>query len=66
MPRVLGQTLRQARASIVKHLCSIGRVSHAPSRQRLRGRVIIERPNSGLILRKGSPIKLTIGLGPRR
>ena len=50
VPRVLGQTLRQARASIVKHLCSIGRVSHVPSRQRLKGRVIIERPNSGLLL----------------
>jgi hypothetical protein len=66
VPRVIGRTLRQARAAISKNLCSMGRVSHRRSGKQLKGHVIRQHPSPGSLLRQGARVNLTISLGPRR
>jgi hypothetical protein len=65
VPRVIGQTLRQARATIARHACSIGKISHRYSRKRLKNHVLAQHPHPGSLLRKHARINLTIGLGRR-
>ena len=65
VPRVIGRTPRHARRAIKRHLCSVGRVSHAHSPNRLRGRVIGQHPRAGRLRRAHARVNLTIGLGRR-
>jgi hypothetical protein len=65
VPRVIGQSLRRARAMILRNLCVIGKIAHRPSRERLKGRVIGVRPRPGSLLPGQAPVNLTIGLGRR-
>jgi hypothetical protein len=66
VPRVIGRTLRQARAALAKHGCSLGKISHRSSRRRLKGHVVAQRPRPGSLLVAQSRIHLTIGRGHRR
>jgi hypothetical protein len=63
VPQVTGRTLRKARVAVVRHLCSVGQVSRARSRKRLRGHVIAQSPHAGLLLPEHSRVNLTVGRG---
>lgn len=63
VPRLTGRTPSQARAALAKRLCSVGTISRRPSRQRLKGRVIAQRPHAGSLLRKHARVNFTLGLG---
>jgi len=65
VPRVIGRTPTQARTTIIRHLCSVGRVSYSHSRDRLRGRVIAQHPHAGKLLRLHASVSFTIGVGHR-
>jgi hypothetical protein len=66
VPRVLGHRLAQARRAIVRAGCSIGAISRKTSSKRQEGHVISQRPSPGVILRKGAPVRLSVGNGPSR
>jgi hypothetical protein len=63
VPRLIGRTPKQARRAIVEHLCSVGRVSHGRSPDRLRGRVIHQHPRAGRRLREHARVRFRVGLG---
>lgn len=65
IPQVIGQSLRRARAMILRNLCVIGKITHRPSPERLKGRVLGVRPRPGALLRRQARVNLTIGLGRR-
>lgn len=65
VPRVIGRTPTQARTTIIKHLCSVGRVSYSHSGDRRRGRVIAQHPHAGKLLRLHASVSFTIGVGHR-
>lgn len=61
VPRLVGRTLKRARAAIVRNGCSVGKVSHRSSRKRLRGHVIAQHPHPGSLLREHASVTLTLG-----
>jgi beta-lactam-binding protein with PASTA domain len=61
VPRVIGATLKKAKALIRNTDCTLGRVRSARSRRSLRGRVVAQNPSAGRIRREGFPIKLVLG-----
>ena len=63
VPRLIGRKPKQARRAIKKHLCSVGRVSHGRSRDRLKGRVIAQHPRAGKRLRPQTRVTFRVGLG---
>jgi hypothetical protein len=65
VPRVIGRTLRKARAALAKHGCSLGKISHRSSRRRLKGHVVAQRPQPGSLVAAQSGVHLTIGRGHR-
>src|SRR5437764_3582361 len=65
VPQVIGQSLRRARAMVLRNLCVVGKIAHRPSRERLKDRVIGVRPRPGSLLPRQAPVNLTIGLGRR-
>jgi hypothetical protein len=66
VPRVLGRTLRRARAAIANNGCSVGKVSHRTSRKRLKGHVLAQHPHSGSVVPERARVNLTVGRGHRR
>jgi hypothetical protein len=62
VPRLVGLTLRRARARVRSANCTLGRVRHARS-SRPRGRVISQRPAPGRVLRDGKRINLVLSRG---
>jgi hypothetical protein len=63
VPRLIGRKPEQARRVIRKHLCSVGRISHGRSRNRLKGRVIAQHPRAGKRLRPHARVRFRVGLG---
>jgi hypothetical protein len=61
VPRVTGRRLAKAKRAIVAAGCSVGAISRKPSTQRLKGRVVAQKPRSGRILRKGARVRLWVG-----
>lgn len=66
VPRLVGRTLRRARAAIASSGCSVGEVSHRTSRKRLTGHVLAQRPRSGAVLPERTRVNVTVGRGRRR
>lgn len=66
VPRVIGRTLRQARTTIAASGCSVGKVSHRLSRDRLKGHVLRQRPRAGSLAAQNARVNLTLGRGRRR
>ena len=62
VPRLVGLTLRRARARVRSANCTLGQVRHARS-NRPRGRVISQRPAPGRVLRDGRRINLVLSRG---
>gem|GEM_PF-1570581 len=61
VPTLVGRTLRQARAAIVKGLCSVGKISRRSSGRRLTGRVLSQHPHPGSLARAHARIDLVVG-----
>jgi beta-lactam-binding protein with PASTA domain len=59
VPRVIGMTLRRAKARIRARHCSVGRIRRTRSRR--VGRVIAQTPRPGAIKRRGFPVRLVVG-----
>jgi hypothetical protein len=66
VPKLVGLTLKKARAKLRKVHCRLGKVTRAFSRRKSKGRVLRQKPKAGKTLLAGSKVKLTIGKGPRR
>jgi hypothetical protein len=65
VPRVVGQTLRQARKAIARSFCSVGSVGHQASGRRLKGHVIRQHPRPGSLLREHARVDVTVGRASR-
>lgn len=65
VPRVIGRTLRKARAAVARSLCSVGTTSRRHARKRLEGHVIAQRPHAGSLLPAHARVNLTIGVRGR-
>ena len=59
VPRVIGLSLRRAKAKIRRANCSVGRIRRTQSRR--VGRVIAQNPRAGKIKAAGFPVKLVVG-----
>ena len=66
MPGVVGLTLRQAKARIVKAHCRLGLVTKKASTVRKKGKVLAQKPRPGTRLKNGAKVNVTIGKGPRK
>lgn len=65
VPRVVGKTLRAARASLTRSRCRLGKVQRVRS-SRKRGVIVGQRPRPGTRLRVGSRVNLRVSSGRRR
>jgi beta-lactam-binding protein with PASTA domain len=66
VPNVRGQTLAKASTRIRKAHCGVGRITRLVSSRKKRGRVLVEKPKPGAMLRGGAKIRLIVGRGPRK
>jgi hypothetical protein len=66
VPKVVGRTLKKARARIVKAHCKVGKVRKRFSSLKKKGRVLSQRPKPGKRLKNGTKVNLTVGKGPKR
>ena len=64
VPRVVGKTLRRARARIRARGCAVGRIRRVRSR-RPRGRVIGQKPRPGSHRPRGTRVQLVLSRGRR-
>jgi hypothetical protein len=64
VPRVIGLTLRRAKAKIRAKHCSVGRIRRTHSSR--VGRVIAQNPRPGKIKPRGFPVKLVVGRRSQR
>jgi PASTA domain len=63
VPHVIGNVVRTARRRIVRAHCRVGKIIRKTSPQRLRGRVLSQRPRPGRKVRSGARVNLTVGAG---
>lgn len=63
VPKVKGKTVAAATRAIRSHDCSLGRVTHKPSRTVRKGHVIAQRPRPGSRLRHGAKVDLVVSKG---
>jgi uncharacterized repeat protein (TIGR01451 family) len=63
VPKVIGLTLRKAKAKIKKAHCGVGKVTQKPSPARKKGKVLGQKPRPGRKLRPGARVNLTVGKG---
>ena len=60
VPRLLGKTLKAARANLKTALCSLGRVTRSRAGPARRGRVIAQSPPAGSHRRRGAKITVVL------
>lgn len=65
VPRVVGKTLRAARASLTRSHCRLGKVRRARS-ARKAGVIFAQTPRPGTRLRAGGKVNVRVSLGRRR
>lgn len=65
VPRVVGKSLRAARAALARARCRIGKVRRMYSRRATRGRVVSETPRAGTRMLRGSKVNLVLSRGRR-
>jgi hypothetical protein len=66
VPRVVGLTLKRARAAIKKRHCRTGKVRRAFSSRLRTGRILAQRPKAGKRLANGARVNLVVSRGRRR
>jgi D-glucuronyl C5-epimerase C-terminus/PASTA domain len=68
VPHVVGRRLAKAKRAIVRAGCSVGTIARKTSSERLKGRVLTQKPRArpDRDLRKGARVRLWVGSGPRQ
>jgi surface antigen len=66
VPRVIGLSLRRARAALARAHCALGRPRHAYSARIAKGDVLAQRPAPGVRWKAGSFVRVTLSLGPAK
>jgi hypothetical protein len=65
VPKLVGLTLKKARAKLAKARCRLGKVTRKASSLKKKGRVLSQRPKPGKSLKSGSKVNVTVGRGRR-
>ena len=65
VPRLMGKTVRAARASLARARCRLGKVRRVRS-ARKRGVIVGQSPKAGTRLRAGGKVSVRVSLGRRR
>jgi hypothetical protein len=63
VPKVVGKTLKKARARIKKAHCRVGKITKKASTKKKKGRVLKQKPKPGKILKPNAKVNLTVGKG---
>jgi hypothetical protein len=63
VPKVVGKTLKKARARIKKAHCRVGKITKKASTKKKKGRVLKQKPKPGKILKPNAKVNLTDGKG---
>jgi beta-lactam-binding protein with PASTA domain len=63
VPKLVGLTLKKARARIVRAHCTVGKVRRKASAKRKQGKVLAQKPRPGRRLAPGAKVSLTVGKG---
>jgi hypothetical protein len=66
VPKVVGKTLRIARANLKSRHCRVGKVSYVKSTKRQKGRVVRQKPRTDTQLGINAKVSLWVGRGPKR
>jgi hypothetical protein len=66
VPKVVGLTLRKARAKLLKGHCRLGKVTRKLSTSKKKGKVIAQKPKGGKTLPLNAKVSVIVGKGPRR
>ena len=64
VPKVIGKTLKKARAAITKAHCKVGKIARKASSVKKKGKVIGQAPKAGKRLKNGAKVNLVVGKGP--
>jgi uncharacterized repeat protein (TIGR01451 family) len=63
VPKLLGLTLKKAKARIKRAHCTVGKVTRKSSSARKKGKVIAQKPKPGRRLAPGAKVNVTVGKG---
>jgi PASTA domain/Divergent InlB B-repeat domain len=63
VPKVLGLTLKKAKARIRRAHCTVGKVTKKASFKRRKGKVLAQKPKPGKRLAPGARVNVTVGRG---
>jgi len=66
VPNVIHKTLARAKASLRSHHCKSGKITRRASSNRLKNRVLAQRPHAGRRLANGARVNLVVGKGRHR
>jgi hypothetical protein len=65
VPKLVGLTLRKAKAKIKKYHCRVGKLTRKASSARKKGKVLAQKPKPGRKLAPGAKVNVTVGKGPK-
>jgi hypothetical protein len=63
VPKVVGKTLKKARARIKKAHCRVGKITRRASTLKKKGLVLKQKPKPGKRLKPNAKVNLTVGKG---
>jgi uncharacterized repeat protein (TIGR01451 family) len=63
VPKLLGLTLKKAKARIKRAHCTVGKITRKASRKSKRGKVLAQKPRPGKRLAPGAKVNVTVGRG---
>jgi hypothetical protein len=63
VPKVVGKTLKKARAKLKKAHCRVGKITKKASTKKQQGRVLKQKPKRGKVLKPNAKVNLTVGKG---
>jgi len=63
VPKLVGLTLRKAKAKIKRAHCTVGKVTRKASSKSKRGKVLAQKPKPGRRLAPGAKVNVTVGKG---
>jgi hypothetical protein len=66
VPKVVGKTLKKAKALIKKRHCRVGKITRKFSTKKKKGRVLKQSPKPGKKLAPSAKVKLIVGKGPKK
>jgi hypothetical protein len=63
VPKLVGLTLKKAKAKIKRYHCRVGKVTRKASTARKNGKVLAQKPKPGRRLAPGAKVNVTVGKG---